>query len=68
MEATVVGDGIPLCPKEVVDCRAAADRVATILESIEPTPEDTRRSEDEIITDAISNVAEIRRTRRDSDA
>ena len=68
MEATVVGEGIQLRPKEAVDRRAAADRVAAILENTDPTPGDTRRSEDEIMADAVSNVAEIRRTRRDSDA
>ncbi len=68
MEATVVGDGILLRPKEVVDRRAAADRVASILESIDPTPGDARRSEDEIIAAAVADVAEARKKRRDSNA
>ena len=68
MEATVVGDGILLRPMGVVARRAAADRVASILENTDPTPGDTRWSEDEIIADAVSNVAEIRMPRRESDA
>ena len=68
MEATVVGDGILLRPKEVVDRGAAADRVAAILRRIEPTPDDARRSEDEIIAAAVADVAEARKKRRDRDA
>ena len=58
----------PASPKQVVGRRGAADRLASILESIDPEPEDTRRSEDEIIVDAVSKVAEIRRARRNGDA
>lgn len=63
MEATVVGDGILLRPKDVVD-RGAADRVASILEAVERTPEDARRSEDEIMAEVIADIAEARKARR----
>ena len=66
MEATVVDDGILLRPKEVVDRSAAADRVAAILESIDPTPDDAHRSEDEIIAAAVADIAEARKKRRDT--
>lgn len=68
MEATVVADGILLRPKEVVDRGAAADRVTAILQHIESTPDDARRSEDEIIAAAVADVAEVRKKRRDSNA
>ena len=65
MEATIVGDGILLRPKDVVDRRnAAADRIASILARIEPSPEDTSRSENEIMEDIIADIAEARRERR----
>ena len=57
MEATVVGDGILLRLKDVVD-RGTADRVAAILEAVERTPEDARRSEDEIMAEVIADIAE----------
>ena len=65
MEATIVGDGILFRPKEVVDRNAAADRIASILARIEPSPEDADRSEDEIMEDIIADIAEARRERRD---
>ena len=64
MEATIVGDGILFRPKEVVDRNAAADRIASILARIEPSPEDADRSEDEIMEDIIADIAEARRERR----
>ena len=64
MEATIVGDGILLRPKEVVDRNAAADRIASILARVEPSPEDTGRSENEIMEDVIADIAEARRERR----
>ena len=63
MEATVVGDGILLRLKDVVD-RGTADRVAAILEAVERTPEDARRSEDEIMAEVIADIAEARKARR----
>ena len=65
MEATIVGDGILFRPKEVVDRNTAADRIASILARIEPSPEDADRSEDEIMEDIIADIAEARRERRD---
>ena len=64
MEATIVGDGILFRPKEVVDRNAVADRIASILTRIEPSPEDADRSEDEIMEDIIADIAEARRERR----
>ena len=64
MEATIVGDGILFRPKEVVDRNAAANRIASILARIEPSPEDADRSEDEIMEDIIADIAEARRERR----
>ena len=64
LEVTVVGDGILLRPKEVVDRNAAADRIASILTRVEPLPEDAGRSEDEIMEDVISDIAQARRERR----
>ena len=68
MEATLVGDGILLRPKEVVDRNAAADRIASILARVEPSPDDAGRSEDEIVGDIIADIAEARRARRDRSA
>lgn len=64
MEATIVEDGILLRPKEVVDRTAAADRIASILTHTEPSPEDADRSEDEIMQDALADIAKARRERR----
>ena len=64
MEATIVGDGILLRPKEVVDRDAAADRIASIWARVEPSSEDTDRSENEIMEDIIADIAEARRERR----
>ena len=64
MEATIVGDGILLRPKEVVDRHVFADRIASILAQTEPSPEDTGRSESEITEDIIADIAEARRERR----
>lgn len=64
MEATVLADGIFLRPKDVVDRTAVADRLATLLARIEPAPEDAGRSEDEVMADAIADIAVARRERR----
>ena len=63
MEATVVGDGILLRLKDVVD-RGTADRVAAILDAVERTPEDALRSKDEIMAEVIADSAEARKARR----
>ena len=65
MEATVVGDGILLRPKDVVNRNAVADRIASILARIEPPPEDAGRSENEVMEDILADIAEARRERRD---
>ena len=63
MEATAVGDGILLRPRDSTDRGAAADRVATILKGIEPTAEDARRSEAQVMAAAVEDVAEARGAR-----
>ena len=64
MEASVVEDGIFLRPKDVVDRNAVADRILSKLADLKPLPEDVRRSEDEIMQDAIADIAEVRSERR----
>ena len=64
MEATLVGDGILLRPKEVVDRGGAADRIASVLARTEPSPDDARRSENEILEEILADIAEARRARR----
>ncbi len=64
MEATVVGDGILLRPKEVVDRNAAADRIAAGFAMARPSPGELGRSEDEIMSDATGEIANSRRERR----
>ena len=64
MEATLVGDGILLRPKEVVDRNASANRIASILTRTEPSPDDAGRSENEILEEILADIAEARRARR----
>ena len=64
MEATLVDDGILFRPKEVVDRNAAADRIAANFAAAQPRPGDLDRSEDEIMTDTISEIDDSRRERR----
>ena len=64
MEATLVDDGILFRPKEVVDRNAAADRIAANFAAAQPQPGDLDRSEDEIMTDTISEIDHSRRERR----
>ncbi len=64
MEATLVDDGILFRPKEVVDRNAAADRIAANFAAAQPQPGDLDRSEDEIMTDTISEIDDSRRERR----
>ncbi len=68
MEATIVEDGILLRPKEVVDRKAVADRIDSILRQTKPSAEDAGRSEDEIMEDTVADIAEARKQRRKSDA
>ena len=65
MEATIVGDGILLRPKDVVDRNAAPDRIASVLARVELSSEDAGRSENEIMEDVLADIAEARRERRD---
>ena len=64
MEATLVGDGILLRPKQVVDREAAAGRIGAALAAARPSPGDAGRSEDEIMNDTIADIASSRRNRR----
>jgi len=64
MEATLVGDGILLRPKQVVDREAAAGRIGAALVAAEPPAGDAGRSEDEIMNDTIADIASSRRERR----
>ena len=64
MEATVVEGGVLLRPGELTDRNAAADRIASVLARIEPSPEDADRSEEEIMQHALADIAEARRERR----
>ena len=64
MEATVLGDGILLRPKQVVDREAAAGRIGAALAATEPSPGDVGRSEDEVMDDTIADIAASRRERR----
>ncbi len=65
MEATLVGDGILLTPKAVVDRSAAADRIAAALAA---APAGNRgRSEDEVMKDTIGEISASRRERRARD-
>ena len=71
MEATLVGDGILFKPKEVVDRVAAANRIAAKFaeaQPLSPSPADLGRSEDEIMRDAIDEIARSRRERRNREA
>lgn len=68
MEATMAGDGILLRPMEVVDRAAAADRIAAGFAATAPPPEDAGRSEDEIVADAVADIAASRRERRNREA
>ena len=60
LEATVVGDGILLRPREAADRNAAADRIA----SARVDPLDAGRSEDEIMEDVIAGIDRARNERR----
>ncbi len=64
MEATLVGDGILLRPKEVVDRKAAADRIAATLAAARPSSRDRGRTEDEIMEETVAERSASRRERR----
>ncbi len=64
LEATLVGDGILLKPKEVVDRVTTGNRIAGKLAATRLSSEDTGRSEDEIMEDIVEDIAKSRRERR----
>ncbi|MDD9997022.1 MAG: AbrB/MazE/SpoVT family DNA-binding domain-containing protein [Rhodospirillaceae bacterium] len=68
MEATLVGDAILFKPKEVVDRNAAADRIADSFAAARTSSDDIGRSEDEIMREAIAEIARSRRERRGREA
>ena len=53
-----------LRPKAVVDPALLARRVERVLADTEVAPEDAGRSEDQLLEDAIAEVAEARSARR----
>ncbi len=63
MEATLVGNGILFRLKDLVDRDAAADRVAAKFAATCPSSDDLERPEDEVMKDAITEIAEFRRER-----
>ncbi len=67
MEATLLGDGILLRPKDVVDRNAAADRIAATLAAPRPSPRDRGLTEDEIMKDTVEEISASRRERRARD-
>ena len=68
LEATITGDGILLRPMDIVDRNAVADRIAANFAATEPSSEDVGRTEDEIMRDAVADIAEVRRQRRHREA
>ena len=64
MEATLVGDGILLRPKDVVDRNAASDRIAATHAAARPSPRDRGLTEDEIMKDTVEEISASRRERR----
>ncbi|MDE0045247.1 MAG: AbrB/MazE/SpoVT family DNA-binding domain-containing protein [bacterium] len=64
MEATLVGDGILLRPKDVVDRITAANRIAARLAAARPSPRDRGLTEDEIMKDTVEEISASRRERR----
>ncbi len=53
-----------LRPKAVVDRQAVVERIETLLHDASPSAEDTVRSEDEILRDAIGEIVRTRAERR----
>ena len=68
MEATLVDDAILFKPKEVVDRNAVADRIAGRFAATRASSDDLGRSEDEIMREAIAEIARSRRERRGREA
>ena len=65
MEATIVGQGILFRPMDVVDRDTAADRIRANFAMAGPSSGDSGRSEQEVMQEAIADIADSRRERRD---
>ena len=61
MEAALIGDAILFKHKEVVDRNAVADRIADRFAAARASSDDLGRSEDEIMRDAIAEIARSRK-------
>ena len=68
MEAIRVDDGILFRVKQVVDRNVIADRIASTFAEVRVPREDVKRSEDEVMEDAIAEISASRRERRDQKA
>jgi AbrB family looped-hinge helix DNA binding protein len=64
LEATVVGGGILLRPKAVVDRAAVAAELAAVLDAAAPARADRGKSEDEILRSSVADVARTRAARK----
>lgn len=65
MEAIRFNDGILFRVKQLVDRNVIADRIASTFTEVRVPPEDVKRSEDEVMKDAIEEISASRRERRD---
>lgn len=65
MEATIVGQGILFRPMDVVDRNTAAGRIRANFAMAGSSSEDSGRSEQEVMQEAIADIADSRRERRD---
>ena len=68
MEATLVADTILFRPTDVANRNSVADRIAAGFVSMVRLSEDAGCSEEEIMEDAIADVAASRRDRHDPEA
>jgi hypothetical protein len=64
LDATVRDGSILLRPMAVVDRVAVADRIEAIFRDAKPSPKDATRTEDEIMKDAVAEVAKARTEKR----
>jgi AbrB family looped-hinge helix DNA binding protein len=64
LEATLVEGGILLRPKALVDRDAVAEALETLMEGSPTVAEDRGKSEDDIMSEAIGEVARTRASRR----
>lgn len=64
MEATLVEDGILLRRGDAEERAAAVARLRSIFARVTPLPEDSGRSEEEVMEDIIADIKEYRRERR----